>query len=485
MRELQWTIFFGVLAVVFVGFGGYYVFKSLNALPAGTPALARSRRAFGNGWSDFKAAFPVIITIAAVVELGYWGYCKAADWGHLKTLQGRAEIAEQDGDFMRGGAYRLRVYELSPKDERKYFVVRDQYLAKFIHGRSGFTSNPIQNLLEIQPVYSVLKTSFPKQAAKDANLEALELYSTARTLTFIKLSAQNDPTKTNLLATTKTNLAALKHRLEDYREKHFSMFSRKPLLGRHVLMADVLLRLGDEKLPLERRLSECRQLADTIVGDYPEYAPGRLLRAQLAATAIETLDLKPLPEPRNKKDVETIEEDVSQASVLDKDYSNLAILIDMGLDDSSAAAFQNLLTNNTEQTKKAAESLVPVAYARFKKQAQLVFENERYANVVALPRFYEAVARDSAERKLKQQIAEARKNEFKTQKSSVERAVFFRQVAESAEVLGKYVLAETWISEAERLAAEAGFPADEKAKVTAQKTQLQDHNLARSLVMLF
>lgn len=463
-RTMEWTAAVIVFIVVLVGFGGVELLRRVRTDASHQPLFRKL-------WSHLAYVPRTLVLVGVpmlflfgIIQVGYVAYCERSDSGRVARVEDAADLLERAGDFRAATTFRKRALALRGDQRRHFMVVRDQWLSTFWQRRIG------QDTLEMLQAFNSLMTdaSYSAFARSDPELTAAEIY--------IKASYFPDQAAGGSVAA-----------IEDYKTRLVGRTSRRPVLGRLVFMSQARISLNDGTKPIEARLKDVAAIADALlaVPDYRRYAPGLVLRSQVAVHLLElerdrlnsSITDEVITE-RSKK----VTEDVEMASAADP---NLARYMRF-----RSRPLPNEVTKNIlEWSKKSAQDRAAKEGGDLQtKVAKQI--NDYAAELERLIRpllGVEVLSRAKVERQLlyamrsgvgelqlKEQIEAARKSK-RDGKAAAELYAAYKAVSDTAIVLGKLQLAEAWLNESLAItrSSQDAFKQNEGAVLEASLTDVR------------
>ena len=444
-RDLEWAAFFVLLAAILLATLARAILKHLGSREK--VSLKELRNNADKIVNDFVLiAIPIALT-ACMIQVIYYGYCHHADSTRVTSREHGARDWEQHGRFAEAAVVWHRLEPLATNDKSSqlylYRYERDKFLGDFA------LKNADPNDAKLAGDLSSLSNKDLGQ--DDEELQAIRLY-------FREKQSRN-----------LSQDAELRAQLSTYVDRLLARYAigDVPYWGKLAYMARLRLDLDDPSRPLMERLSTGISECEQLLGMYPSYAAGHLLRAELLAMREDALANGPDTPPASDA-APLIAVDLRTLSEQEPTLANLArfATYDLEIDTSAAlhtlwcsgaarasevgceahaAAEAEAIKRKLDGTRHEATQLLSRDFDTYKQLAQKAYGSQQVSMVIANGQFDRVIRRNQGMAELKVIVGKYRDA---AARDKLHLAVL---AAQQAADIGEIAIADEWYRAVEAL----------------------------------
>ena len=458
-QQLVWSATIIIFLLVLVGYGGVQFFRGF--FQAKGSLLQRALASGERGWAAILTAAGPMVTLTIILLGSYEAYLRVAESKRLARLEDAAGVLEKAADFKAAAVLRRRTFSLSGDDDQRFLLARDVWLGDVTQAHRPLDA------VELLIRYGAISGS---DKIKDGELEAAHLYLLER------VRDRSQPPPADLVAAA-----------DNYRKAFLSAPEGGPVLGKLVLMVRISLFLDDRSRPVNTRLADGAAVASELEKKYKTYAQGLLVLAQIQAMQADVDEQGPKSKAVDQKARGQIAELVSRAANADADMARIVKVTQLRLPDKASDTLRKAIGAGAGPNQDAAnKALAEFVDRTLLPQAQAIFRNEQLARVRSEQALWFIVRRDLGERDVVDRVKAARGVNTGGSTTDLQRFKAFLEVADQAQQIDEYAIAEAWLSAAEDLRKSKAITPDagDQDRIKRVKSAIETGDLKALFIVL-
>jgi hypothetical protein len=423
--------------VVLVGFAGVRLLRTYQPAAGVSSGKALWRALRPIPMQTLTVALPMLL-LALVILGAYRGYRYSTQIARVNRLQNAAAILEKVSDFRAAATFRKRAFGIGGKPDSTldYAYRRDLWLADFLQAHQGSPTQLNIRLSAIERAYG--KDSSNNMEDEDGELKAAGIYLRGR-----------------------YGAVVPQEEIDSYKER-FLKGSTVPALGKLVYVTSIRHHLATQGLSPTQRMSSVEPDLHDLTTKYPSYAAGHVIRAMLLSAQADVLTngVDPLPQQSTSlQDIQTRgHRETTDASSSDPDLVTLVQLNNIAL--PSVISAKVIASSADFSTALPADLIAPLneyLISDLVPRAHQLYSSDNLAKLIMAPKLKAAVVLCKNMDILSKAVDAARAARVADSPPSVS---FSKYVAAALAAVNakQYLVADQWMSEAQKLLVHAQAP---------------------------